>query len=117
MTAPRADHAVFSLCLGEAKNRPTVGAFSVDVGFSVTKPIADQLEKAAERFVFPTALGNVAGEHTEKDDKDQRGRDHHVDDGHNGARACGRRRNEKGDNRIQDDDGKIKNEVKEIQSV
>ena len=94
LMAPWADHVVLSFCLGEAKNRPTVGAFAIDVGFSVTKPIADQLKKTAKRFVFPASLGNVAGERARKEENDQRSGDHHVDDGHNGAHTGGGRRNE-----------------------
>ena len=71
MLATGTYHHVLSLGMGETEHCPTGGAFSVDVSLSVTEAIAPQLEEAAERLVFTASFGNVAREHSEKDDHDQ----------------------------------------------
>ena len=51
-----ADYVVLALCFGKSENCLALGAFAVDVGFSVAPFIFAKLEEAAESFVLPSSL-------------------------------------------------------------
>ena len=63
---------MLSLGLGKSQYRPTFRALAIDVRLAVTETVAHKLEKSAEFFIFPSALGNILGKHSEKDQNDQK---------------------------------------------
>ena len=113
--AAGADHGVFSLCLGETKNRPTLRTFVIDVGLSVAEFVASELEKSAKSFVFSASLLNVAGEHTEEDGDDQR----EVGNGVKEPKSHGKGGigNKQGDHRVDDHENDIGPEQGFIQRI
>ena len=81
---------MLSLCLGQAENRLALGAFPIDVRLAIPKTVADQLEEAAEFFVFLTALLYVPREDAVEDHEDQQSAQHQIGEHQNGIHAAGR---------------------------
>jgi len=71
MLATGANNGVAAFSLWQAKDGATLGAFFIDVCFTVAKLIATQAEKSAEFLVFETARVDLAREHTRKHGDDQ----------------------------------------------
>jgi len=63
---------MFAFCFREAEDRFTVGAFFIDVCFSVAELITAELKESAELIVFASALLYISREHTEEYNVDKR---------------------------------------------
>ena len=62
---------MLSLGARQSENSLTFRTFTVYVGLSVADHISSQLEKAAEYFIFPSALSNVFRKHSEEHPEDK----------------------------------------------
>ena len=74
MLATGTDDRVLALGTRQAKHGTALRTFAVDVCLSVAEFVFAKTEEAAKAFVFPTALDDVAREHSVKDQNKQRDR-------------------------------------------
>lgn len=105
--AARADDIVLSLGAGQTKHSATVRTCAVNVRLSVADLVFAKTEETAKTFVFPTALGDIAREHSVKDQNEERDRYHVVEKREGKLRLyhCGR--DEERADKVRENDEKI----------
>lgn len=72
--AARTDDRMLSLGTGQTKHGATLRTFAVNMGLSIAEFVFAKTEEPAKAFVLTTALDDVAREHSEEDQNEERDR-------------------------------------------
>ena len=62
---------MFTFSLRESQDGCTVGAFCINMRFSISEFISTELKESAEFIIFTSTLLDITREHTEKDNEDK----------------------------------------------